>query len=295
MSSLTYFNGILLPEEEINITLKDRAYLYGEGLFETMKATQGFIPFIKEHLSRFFKSSKLLNINFNISPSKLEFAITQTLLHNHLKEAYVRVTVTRLNEEIGGIQSGDKTNLIVMVKPLKKLPGRVYEQGISAEINQEFQIIPDRLSRVKSTNYIRNILAAQEAAEKGFQESLFTNIKGHLVEGASSNLFLYKQGHWITPSLDEGPLPGITRKVLLELMKKNEIPFVEGPVEISDLQESEEAILTNAIRELLPLTKLGDTPIGTGHVGPKTGELKQLYQEEVQYRFENFVVPNLVK
>jgi len=288
MSGLVYFNGILVPEKEVALSIKDRSYLYGEGLFETMKASQGVIPFLSEHLSRLFSGMDLLQIDFKISPSKLEFAIQQTLLHNRLKNAYIRVTVSRENESLGNFGSSEKSNLMVAVKPLKKVPAKLHEEGCCAAVIKDYPIHPDILCQIKSTNYLKYLMVQSEAGRVGAEEGILINTYGRLVEGATSNIFLHDGHQWVTPPREEGVLLGVTRRVLLEIMKKNQIPFEERPVELEELREVKEMIMSNAIREIIPVARVDDCPIGQGIVGENTLRLQELFQEEIQFRLESF-------
>lgn len=288
MANLVYFNGLLRHEHEVNLSMLDRSFLYGEGLFETMRATQGFIPFMQEHLARLFKGMDLLQMHLDISGAKLEFALYQTLHHNRLKNAYLRLTLSRENVEIGDWTPSENTNLIVVAKNLPRIPQKLYSQGCSAWIVEDYKIAPDRLCQVKSTNYLRQILAARAAKEQGADEALLTNTSGRLVEGATTNLFLFDGERYLTPSLEEGILPGVTRQILIDLMVKSRLPHEERGITMEDLSRAKEAFVTNAIKEIVPLTKVNGNSIGTGDVGPKTQHLQQLFKEEMQYRFERF-------
>jgi branched-chain amino acid aminotransferase len=288
MPNLVYFNGLLRTEEEVNLTPLDRSYLYGEGLFETMRATEGFIPFLDEHLTRLFRGMDLLNMKLNLSGAKLEFALYQTLHHNRLKNAYLRLTLSRENEAIGSIETSENTNLVVVAKPLPRIPQKIYDEGCSAMVSEEYKIAPDRLCQIKSTNYLRQLLAQREAREAGADEALMVNTYGRLVEGASSNLFLFDGKKFLTPPLEEGILPGITRQVVIDLLVKNRFSYEERPIDLAELWKMEEVFLTNSIKEIFPLTHANQKKIGSGKVGPQTQKMMQLFKEEVQFRLENF-------
>jgi len=288
MSTLIYFNGMLKHEHEITLWTLDRSYLYGEGLFETLKATQGFIPFLPEHLQRLFQGIDVLRMHLDLSASKVEFALYQTLHHNRLKDAYLRLMVSRENREIGSFEPGEGANLVVLARPFQKPSLRIYTEGISAKLLEDFQIFPDPLCRIKTTNYLRPLMAHRIARENGYDEALLQNTFGNLAEGATGNLFIFDGKKTITPPLSEGPLPGVTRGVVLDLMQKNYMDYEERPVKMADLLSAEEAFLTNAIKEIVPLTSVNDKPIGNGKVGAQTEKLMQLFQEELQYRFESY-------
>lgn len=288
MSGLVYYNGMLKHEHEVAFWALDRSYLYGEGLFETMKATRGFIPFMAEHLNRLFRGMDLLRMQVNLSASKLEFALYQTLHHNRLKDAYLRLMLSRENKEIGSFEPGDTTNLVVLAKPFEKLPRRFYEEGLKAKVIEDFRISPDPLCQVKSTNYLRPMLAQRMAQEKGADEALLLNIFGNVAEGATTNLFIFDGKKIVTPPVSEGPLPGVTRRVVIDLLVKNYIPYEERPVTLEELLGAQEAFLTNAIKEIAPLTRVNEAKIGEGVPGPETAKVASLFREELQFRFESF-------
>jgi branched-subunit amino acid aminotransferase/4-amino-4-deoxychorismate lyase len=288
MSGLVYFNGMLKHEHEVSLWTLDRSYLYGEGLFETMKASQGFIPFLPEHLHRLFRGLDLLRMPIDLSASKLEFSLYQTLHHNRLKDAYLRLTLSRQNKETGTFEPGDAVNLLVVAKALDKAPKKIYTDGAGAKVIEDFRISPDPLCQVKSTNYLRNLLAQRMAKEGGFDEALLLNSAGNLVEAATANLFIFDGDKFVTPPLSEGALPGVTRRIILELLEKNYLGFEERPLKVSDLLTAPEAFLTSALKEVMPLTRVNDKPIGRGSPGKETERVAALFNEEKQYRIESF-------
>ncbi len=288
MTSLVYYNGMLKHEHEVAFWALDRSYLYGEGLFETMKATRGFIPFLNEHLQRLFRGLDILRMQLNVSASKVEFALYQTLHHNRLKDAYLRLTLSRENREIGSFQAGDGSNLIVLAKPIEKPSPKFYEEGVYAVVMEDLRIFPDPLCQINSTNYLRSLVAQRLAQEKGADEALLLNTSGNVAEGATTNLFFFNGDKIVTPSLNEGPLPGVTRRVVLELLQKNYLPCEERAVTLDEVLNAKEAFITNAIKEIVPLTRVNDHPIGQGRPGPETAKIRNLFEEEIQFRFENF-------
>lgn len=288
MSGMVYFNGMLLSETEVGLPLTDRSYLYGEGLFETMKAVNGCIPFLPEHLDRLFQSLETLRFRINVSAAKLEFAVYQTLFHNSLRDAYIRLNLSRENRELGDPEPGEKFNLVVIVKPLRKLAKKLLEQGCQAILFPDFKVCPSPLTRVKTTNYLPYIVAKRFAREQGADEALLCNQEGNLAEGASSNLFVYHRREWITPPVSDGALPGVLRRVILELMKRHGISHAERSISPNDLAGAEEAFLTNAIWDLMPLTHWEKTPLNGAGIGPQTHRIQGFLREEIQYRQEIF-------
>lgn len=288
MSHYVYFNGTLKQEHEAKISILDRSYLYGEGLFETMRSYHGFIPYLHEHLNRFYNGLHLLNINADLSRAKLEFALYQILHHNRFKEAYLKLIFSRENLEFASMEVGDESNLVVVAKAIPKISAKFYSHGCSAQIIEDFKISPDVLCQVKSCNYLRYLLAQRNARQEGADEALMVNCFNRLVEGATSNLFIVKQGKVLTPPLEEGILPGVTRQVLLESMKKNNWDCEEMPLDQDDLKNADEAFLTSSIKEVMPLTHVNGQPIAEGRVGERSRAALQLLREETQFRIEAF-------
>lgn len=282
MSGLIYLNGILLDARETAIPILDRAYLYGEGLFETLKATNGRIPFLNEHLERFFQSFSVLDFQPNISKEEVEQAAYQTLRQNHLEEAYLRIQLSRENEVFGGLQASDRYNLLIVAQPLNHEMEKYQTEGMAAVLFPPPSIHAHPLSGIKSTNYSLNLRAKAFAKKENAQEALFADAQGNLVEGASSNLFIWNGQSWITPSLESGALPGVIRRILISLIKARGISLEERTISPQELAQAGEAILTNAIWEIMPLTRWEAQPIGAGQVGEKTKELQMVIANRVQ-------------
>ena len=288
MSSLVYFNGILMNEREVAIPLTDRSYLYGEGLFETLKATHGFVPFLPEHLDRLFSSIQACEFTPDISPAKMEFAVYQTLFHNQLKEASIRVNISRQNQDLNSMEPSDKYNIIVFCRTLKKTSSKVMASGASAILYQQESFPIREIPRFKTTNYLSYLRAKEYARSQNVEEAILLNTQGNVVEGSMTNLFLWSDGSWWTPALSEGPLPGVTRRVLIQIMERQGIPFGERAIPPQEMAKAQEMFLSNALCEVLPLTQWENQPVGSGEIGQHTQQLQELLREEIQFRFENF-------
>lgn len=290
MAKLVYFNGVLVPQEEVAIPITDRSFLYGEGLFETIHATRGFIPFMEEHLDRFFSSLAILDFNPDISRDKLRFMIYQTLRHNRLKEAYLRVHLSRENEELGSLQPSERYNLLIFPKELEEPLEALSESGAAAVIYSQMTFCPNPLSRLKTTSYLPYLRAKNFAQSQGAKEAILLSPSGYVVEGASSNVFMWTGVEWLTPKLEQGGLAGVTRRVILDLMRGNEIPVQELSLSQEVLIGAEEIFVSNAIQEVLPITLFEGRPVGAGNVGSETRRIEELFREEIQYRYENYEI-----
>jgi branched-chain amino acid aminotransferase len=284
MSGLIYLNGILVDAQEAVVPVTDRAYLYGEGLFETMQATQGVIPFLPEHLERFFSGFDVLEFRPNISKAELEHAVYQTLRQNHLQDAYLRIQLSRESAAFGSLQAADRYNLIIVAQPLNNEVEKYRREGVAAVLVPDYKIQTHPLSGVKSSNYSINLRAKAYAKKQNAQEAIFADAEGNLVEGASSNLFIWNGQSWITPPLNSGALPGVMRRVLISLMKTHDIPFEERTIAPQELAQAQEAILTNAIWEIMPLTCWEGRPVVEGTLGERTHELQKRLGDEIRSR-----------
>ncbi len=284
MEKLVYLNGSLVPENEAKVSVFDRGFLYGDGLFETMRAYAGKIFRLEKHLERLFRSAKMIFLSLTQGEEELKKAVYRTLKANKLKESYLRLTVSRGEGRRGpDIRDNLSPNIIIAAKPLPLYPRDWYEEGIKAVIVTKIRRDETSpLSRIKSLNYLPNILARSEAGDKGAEEGIMLNSRGYLTEGTVSNLFLVTHGKIITPSGESGILPGITREAILELASQQELKISEREVKLSELKEAEETFLTNSLREVVPLTRVDGHPVGSGKPGRITGTIAAAYAELVK-------------
>jgi len=301
MAEIVYLNGHLVPRSEARLSPFDHGFLYGYGLFETMRAYDGCIFRLDRHLARLRRSAENLGLAHNViasppsviaSPSpegskgaakqSLETACLQTLNANNLKDARLRLTVTAGE----GDMTPDPTTcsgltVLVTAKNLIPLPPEKYELGFKAVLSSVHRNSQSPLSRLKSTSYLDNILARMEAKAAGADEAILLNERGVLAEGSTSNIFLVSKGILITPSLESGVLPGITREAALEIAQALSIRTEERGVELNELMQADEAFITNSILEIMPLTWFDGKPIGTGKLGQLTKNLMAAYRKLV--------------
>lgn len=280
---MIYFNGSFVPEEEARVSIFDRGFLYGDGLFETMRAYRGKVFRLDLHLQRLFHSAKIISLSIPKTLKELEEAVYGTLKENNLKDAYLRLTVSRGEGERGlDLPLSPRPNIIIVAKPLSPYPKCWYEEGLRAVVVRVRREKGSRLSGIKSLNYLPNILAKVEAKEKGADEGIMLNRDGYLTEATVSNIFLISQGRLLTPSLESGALPGITRKAVIELAPTLRLEVSEREIKLSELMEAEEAFLTNSLRGVVPLTQVNGRPIGQGRPGKITRAITQAYSRAVE-------------
>lgn len=262
-----WINGKLTDRKNAKIPVFDRGFLYGDGLFETMRAYDGKVFKLDEHLSRFFDSSKAMNIHIPYSKKELLKASYNSIKRNALKNAYIRITVTR------------DENVIILTKKFSPYPRGNYLDGISAKISRIALNEHSPLAGKKTLNFLNYLLAREDARASGYDEAILLNTKGNVAEGATSNIFSVKNGKLLTPPLDDGILPGITRRTVITLAKKLKIAVAEKHLYRKELTSANEVFLTNSLAELLPVIKVDHTVIGNGKPGPVTKLLHAAYKK----------------
>jgi len=292
MAEIIYLNGRLVPRFEAKLSPFDHGFLYGYGLFETMRAYQGHIFRLDSHLTRLRCSAESIGLTHSILTTEegkqsLKAACMATLEANELKDARIRLTVSagegEMTPDPGTCSS---PTVLITAQNIVPLPQEKYESGFKAVVSFLRRNSQSPLSRLKSTCYMENVLARTAARAAGCDEAIFLNEQGYLAEGSSTNIFLVSNGALITPCFESGVLPGITRDAFLEIARTSNIKATERWVELNELIEAEEAFVTNSILELMPLTWFEGKPIGTGKLGQLTKELlaafKKLVDEAVK-------------
>jgi len=281
VAELIYVNGRLVPRGRARISPFDHGFLFGFGLFETMRAYNGRIFRLEQHLERLSKSAGELGIP--LPPFDLATACYDTLHANNLAEARLRLTLTA---GPGGALPDTGTctgpTVAIMAMPIEAPSPEKYQQGYRAALSSLRRNSQSPLSRMKSTCYAEGILARREAHHRGVDEVVVLNEKGFVAEGSSTNLFLVKGAVLVTPSVDSGILPGIARLVVLEIAKAAGLKSEERTVLLSELTQADEAFFTNSIREIVPLTVYEGRPVGQGEPGAVTCHLAEAYRALVR-------------
>ena len=286
MAEIIYLNGQLIPRSEAKLSPFDHGFLYGYGLFETMRAYNGHIFRLDSHLTRLRHSAEILGLMYNVIASEakqsLESACTATLEANKLKDARLRLTVSTGEGDMTPDPSTcTSPTILITAQNLVPLPPEKYESGFKAAISFLRRNSQSPLSRLKSTCYMENILARMAAKAGGCDEAILLNEQGYLAEGSTTNVFIVSHGELITPCFESGVLPGITRDAVLEIARTSNIKATERWVELNELIEAEEAFLTNSILELMPLVSIEGRTIGSGKPGKLTKDLLFAYRKLV--------------
>jgi len=287
MEEKIYLNGSLMPSSEARISVFDHGFLYGYGLFETMRAYNGKIFLLQRHIKRLLDSAEAIGLADSLAGFDLEQACRETLEANGLEDARLRLTVT--NGEADTLPWAGDTGaptIVITARPYKPLSEEKYNQGYKVRLASLRRCRQSALSRIKSTSYITSVLARMEAAAHGMDEALILNEDGFIAEGGGCNMFFVKSSRLVTPSLGSGILPGITRDAVIELAGELDIIVTEGTVGLSVIKQCDEAFVTGSMIEIMPLTAAGDESgqtltIGSGKPGGITTQLMAAYKEMV--------------
>lgn len=282
MGEVVYLNGSLLPLEEARISSHDYGFLYGYGLFETMRAYRGRVFRLDRHLDRMAVSADRLGML--VETPVLKKAVIETIAANRLSDARVRLTVSSGE----GVAIPDPATfgpptVLVVARDYQPFPEDVYREGFRVTVSSIRRNSQSPLSRMKSLSFLESVLARQEARGFGVDEALCLNERGLVAEASMSNLFLVSGGTLRTPGADSGALPGITREVVLELAVRLGIDTIESDITLDELSGAEEAFLTNSVMEIMPMTEVSGRPVGSGHPGPVSEKLMAAYRELVRH------------
>jgi branched-chain amino acid aminotransferase len=280
---LVYVNGHFLPKEEARVSVFDHGYLYGDGIYETLRSYRGKIFLLPRHLSRLKRSADAISLSLPLPLEKIGDALKESLTVNKLGEAYLRIQISRGEGDIGLDPAlCPAPAMIIVTKPFKDYPRSLYENGVSVAIVQTRRNHPLALDpAIKSTNFLNNILAKIESLRAGAYEGIMLNWKGQVAEGTISNIFIVKKGVLVTPSLETGILEGVTRDLALRLARAAGIEVKEALLRPRDLLRADECFLTNTTVEVMPVTTIDDASVGDGTPGSVTRTLMQAYKEEV--------------
>ncbi len=270
-----YLNDKFVPQEEAVVSVFDHGFLYGDGVYETLRAYRGWVFQFAEHLARLERSASRIQLHLPVSRERLAGLVRESLSRNQLQEAYLRITVSRGAGEIGLDPALCKSpTLVIITRPFQPYPESLYTEGVSVIVAKTRRNLPEALPpQVKSLNFLNNILAKMEAKAAGAHEALMLNHRGDVTEGTTSNIFAVQGGRLRTPSVECGILEGITRGLVLQLASELGIPSEETRLTVEDLLRAEECFLTNTTQEVLPVTQVNGTRIGNGRPGEITRRL----------------------
>jgi len=276
-----YLNNRFVQDPEAVISVFDHGFLYGDGVYETIRSYGSRIFMCDQHLARLRRSADAIGLTIPERdwPALLHEAMERNEVGNAREDAYIRITISRGAGDIGLDPAlCPKPTIVIMTKPLAPPSSQLYREGVSLITAETRRNLPAALNpQIKATNFLNNILAKREAIAAGAFDSLLLNWESHLTECTVSNLFFVKAGRLCTPSLACGILDGITRTIVLTLAREAQIPVEEGQFMIDVLRRAEECFLSNTTMEVMPVTRLDGKPIGKGGPGPLTLRLHRLF------------------
>jgi branched-chain amino acid aminotransferase len=284
MSATVNVNGRITPECEAVISVFDHGFLYGEGIYETMR-TYGGRPFLFDrHVRRLRRSARMIELALPFSDDQLASQIRATQTAAALDgEAYIRVLITRgVGELTYDLKATPSPSVVIIVKPQIDPATEVYDKGVRVVIVDVVRNHPATVNpMIKSNNLMNSALAMQQALRSNAFEGVMRNYKGELTECTTANLFIVKDNVALTPPLEAGLLPGITREFLFDVGKEAGIEVVEKTLFDDDLFRADEAFLTSTTRELVPIVTVNDRTIGNGRPGPLTWKLLRAFRRAV--------------
>ncbi len=270
-----YINGTLYDKDDAKISVYDHGLLYGDGVFEGIRSYAGKVFRLEEHLDRLWDSARAIWLSIPISKEAMAEAIEDTLRVNGIEDGYIRVVVTRGCGTLGlDPNRCSDPQVIVITDDITLYPKEFYEKGLEIVTVSTVRNHPAALSpRIKSLNYLNNILAKIEGMQAGCVEALMLNHKGEVAECTGDNLFLVRKGRITTPPNEAGILEGITRDAVIELAREAGIEVLEAPLTKHDVYIADECFLTGTAAEVVPVVKVDSRPIGGGVPGPVTRDL----------------------
>lgn len=284
MSRQVYINGQLVPAEQATVSVFDHGLLYGDGVFEGLRSYGGKVFRLAEHVERLYDSARAILLDIPMSREAMAKAINDTVKANGLDDGYIRAVVTRGAGTLGlDPNRCSNPRVIIIADSIQLYPKEFYENGLELITSSVIRNHPAALSpRIKSLNYLNNILAKIEGLKAGCVEALMLNHKGEVAECTGDNFFLVKHGQLSTPPLDAGILEGVTRNAVLEIAREAGIPTMERPLTKHDVYVADECFLTGTAAEVVPVVKVDDRVIGSGRPGAITKDLTERFHKLVR-------------
>ncbi len=281
MARTIYFNGALLPEDEVRISPFDHGFLYGDGIFEGIRAYQGRVFKLDEHMERLFASAKSLMLEIPGGPHHMAEAVVATVRANQLQDAYIRLVVSRGPGDLGlDPRRCPKPTVLIIADTIELFPESLYEVGLplaSATIRRPSGDVLN--PQIKSLNYLNSVLAKIEAGQRGVPEMVLLNQLGHVVEGTGDNIFIVRGGALVTPPLSAGILPGITRATVMDLAREEGYDVREENFTLHELYNADECFLTGTAAEIIAAISCDGRAIGAGVPGPIAQAMRARFME----------------
>ncbi|SIN79083.1 branched-chain amino acid aminotransferase [Singulisphaera sp. GP187] len=284
MSLKIYISGKLYDKADAKISVYDHGLLYGDGVFEGIRAYSGRVFRLTKHVERLYESARSIHLEIPISQEAMAKAIVDTVAVNGLDDAYVRAVVTRGSGSLGlDPRKTTDPQIIIIADAISLYPAELYEHGLKIITAGTQRNHPSALNpRIKSLNYLNNIMAKIEGTNAGCLEALMLNHKGEVAECTGDNIFIVRRGELLTPGIDAGILEGITRDAVIELARAAGITVVERSMDRHDIYTADECFLTGTAAEVIPVVECDGRSIGLGKPGPVTLDLLRRFHSLVR-------------
>ena len=286
-----YIDGIYYPKSQASVSVYDHGLLYGDGVFEGIRAYNGIVFKLKEHISRLYRSAHTLMLKIPLTEEEITQAVLETLRKNNLRDAYIRLLVTRGVGDLGlDPRKCPKPSVIIITDTISIMSSEAKEKGISTVISWVRRHAVDTTTHeIKSLNYLNSVLAKMEATAYGADEAIGLDKTGVISEGVGENLFIVKDGKVFTPPSSTGALEGITAKLAIEFAKNLGYDVSEANITPFQLFTSDEAFFTGTAAEVVPIREVNKRQIGNGKPGPVTMKLMAAFEKATSDR--TFGVP----
>lgn len=275
-----YLNGDFVDKDKAVVSVFDHGLLYGDGVFEGIRSYNNLVFRLKEHIDRLYKSADAIELKIPMTKLEMIEAVVKTLKENRLSDAYIRLVVTRGYGDLGlDPRKCKKPTIFIIADKITLYPKMFYEKGLEIVTATTKRNLPQALDpRIKSLNYLNNILAKIDAIKSGTEEAIMLTHDDKVAECTGDNIFIVSKGELITPPVELGALEGITRDAVIALAKKNDVPFYEKVLRMDDVYAAEEVFLTGTAAEIIPVVKIDDRKIGDGKPGKTTLKLLEAFK-----------------
>ena len=281
MALQIYISGKYYDKENAKVSVYDHGFLYGDGVFEGMRSYAGKVFRLKQHLDRLWASAKAIWLKIPMSQEEMAAAVNETLAKNKIQDGYIRLVVTRGAGALGlDPNKCSDPQVIIIADHIQLYPKEMYENSLEIITASTIRNHSAALSpRIKSLNYLNNIMAKIEGLQAGCVEALMLNAKGEVAECTGDNIFIVRRGILLTPPIDAGILEGITRDAVLDMAAELKIPVQQIPFVRHDIFIADECFLTGSAAEIIPVVKLDSRVIGDGKPGPITRRLTERFHK----------------
>jgi branched-chain amino acid aminotransferase len=281
MSLKIYINGTLFDKEDAKVSVYDHGLLYGDGVFEGIRSYGGKVFRLEEHLDRLWESAKAIWLEIPLTKTEMAKAVEDTLAVNGIQDGYIRLVVTRGVGTLGlDPNKCSHPQVIIITDRISLYPDELYQNGLEIITVSTMRNHPAALSpRIKSLNYLNNILAKIEGIQAGCIEAMMLNNKGEVAECTGDNIFLVRKGRLLTPPIEAGILEGVTRDAVIALAKDAGIEVQEIPLTKHDVYIADECFLTGTAAEVVPVVKVDSRMIGDGKPGPMTRDMMARFKK----------------